>query len=76
MLCVTDLIGQMMVTCHLLPHFAKLTAHRCAGGLKEKWDLRSGSQRHRHFVGFFNVPAQAPIRGQPFYTVIPRNRPI
>ena len=29
--------------------------HRCAGGLK-KFDLRSGSQRHRHFVGFFNVP--------------------
>ena len=26
-----------------------VTAHRCAGGLK-KLDLRSGSQRHRHFV--------------------------
>ena len=33
-----------------------VTAHRCAGGLKKKLDLRSGSQRHRHFVGFFNVP--------------------
>ena len=32
-----------------------VTAHRCAGGLKKKLDLRSGSQRHRHFVGFFNV---------------------
>ena len=31
-----------------------VTAHRCTGGLK-KLDLRSGSQRHRHFVGFFNV---------------------
>ena len=31
-----------------------VTAHRCAGGLKKKLDLRSGSQRHRHFVGFFN----------------------
>ena len=31
--------------------------HRCAGGLKKlKLYLRSGSQRHRHFVGFFNVP--------------------
>ena len=30
-----------------------VTAHRCAGGLKKKFDLRSGSQRHRHFVGFF-----------------------
>ena len=38
--------------------------HRCAGRLK-KFDLRSGSQRHRHFVGFFNVPVQAPTRDQP-----------
>ena len=29
--------------------------HRCAGGLKKKY-IRSGSQRHRHFAGFFNVP--------------------
>ena len=29
--------------------------HRCAGGLKKKLYLRSGSQRHRHFAGFFNV---------------------
>ena len=48
-----------------------VTAHRCAGGLKKKYDLRSGSQRHRHFVGFFNVPVLAPTRDQPFYTVIP-----
>ena len=46
-----------------------VTAHRCAGGLKKKLDLRSGSQRHRHFVGFFNVPFQEPTRGHPFYTV-------
>ena len=52
-----------------------VTAHGCAGGLN-KFDLRSGSQRHKHFVRFFNVPVQAPTRGQPFYTVIPRNRPI
>ena len=45
-----------------------VTAHRCAGGLK-KLDLRSGSQRHRHFVGFFNVPVLAPTREHPFYTV-------
>ena len=37
-----------------------VTAHRCAGGLKRKLDLRSGSQRHRHSVGFFNVPVLAP----------------
>ena len=29
--------------------------HICAGGLKELY-LRSGSQHHRHFAGFFNVP--------------------
>ena len=32
-----------------------MTASRCAGGLTKKLDLRSGSQRHTHFVGFFNV---------------------
>ena len=42
------------------------TAHRFEGGLKKKFDLRSGSQRHRHFVGFFNVSVQAPTRDQPF----------
>ena len=53
-----------------------VTAHRCAGGLKKKWlDLRLGFQRHRHFVGFFNVPVQAPTRDQPFYTVIQTHRP-
>ena len=53
-----------------------VTAHRCAGGMKKKFDLRSGSQRHRHFVGFFNVPVLAPTRDHPFYTVIPTHRPI
>ena len=53
-----------------------VTPHRCAGGLKKKLDLRSGSQRHRHFVGFFNVPVLAPTREHPFYTVIPTHRPI
>ena len=43
-----------------------VTAHRCTGGLK-KLNLRLGSQRHRHFVGFFNVPVQAPTRDPPFY---------
>ena len=32
-----------------------VTSHICAGGLKKLY-LRSASQRHRHFVGFFNVP--------------------
>ena len=42
-----------------------VTAHRCASGLK-KLDLRSGSQCHRHFAGFFNVPVQAPTRDHLF----------
>ena len=33
-----------------------------------KLSLRSGSQRHRHFVGSFNVPVQAPTRDHPFYS--------
>ena len=61
------------VTCNVIS-VIYLTAHRCAGGLK-KLNLRSGSQRHIHFVGFLNVPIQAPTRGHPFYTGIPRNRP-
>ena len=52
-----------------------VTAHRSAGGLKKKLDLRSGSQRHRH-IGFFNVPVLAPTRDHPFYTVIPTHRPM
>ena len=28
------------------------------------------------YVGFFNVPVQAPTQDQPFYVVIKRNRPI
>ena len=35
-----------------------------------------GLPRHRHFVGFFNVPVLAPTRDQPFYTVIPTHRHI
>ena len=46
--------------------FYLTTAHRCTGGLK-KIDLRSGSQRHRHSVGFFNMPVQALTRGHPFH---------
>ena len=31
--------------------YVYVTAHGCAGGLKKKLDLRSGSQRHRHSGG-------------------------
>ena len=47
------------VTCNAIS-VIYMTAHRCAGEMKKKFDLRSGSQRHRHFVGFFNVPVKAP----------------
>ena len=53
-----------------------VTAHRCEGGMKRKFDPRSSSQRHSHFVGFFNVPDQTPTRSHLFCTVIPRNRHI
>ena len=33
---------------------------------RRKLDLRSDSQRHRHFVRFFNVTVQARTRGHPF----------
>ena len=52
-----------------------MTAHRCAGGLKKELYLRSGSQRHRHFVGFFNVPVQAPTLGQPFIYIFSEKPP-
>ena len=35
-----------------------------------------GLPRHRHFVGFFNVPVLAPTRDHPFYTVIRTHHPI
>ena len=30
--------------------------------IEEEVEPQSGSQRHRHFVGFFNVPVHAPTR--------------
>ena len=55
------------LTSHATIFQSYVTAYtcRCAGGLKKKFDLWSGSQRYRHFVGFFNVSVQAPTRGQP-----------
>ena len=43
-----------------------VAAQRCAGWLKKKLDVRSGSQLNRHFVGFFNVPVQVQTRGNSF----------
>ena len=40
------------VTCNVISYMWR---HRCAGRLKKKLYLRSGTQRHRHFAGFFNV---------------------
>ena len=54
-----------------------MTAQRCAEGLKKKLDLRSGSQRHRHFIGFFNVPAPSTDAGPTLiFMVIPRQMPL
>ena len=41
-----------------------VTAHRCAGGLKKKLDLRSGSQRHRHFAGFFKMTVNCSVHAR------------
>ena len=54
-------IGCFYLTCNDVS-VIYVTAPKCAGGLKKKLDLRSGSQRHSHFVGFFHVPVQAPTR--------------
>ena len=42
---------------------------RCVGGLKKKVGPTVGLPRHRHFVGFFNVPGQVPTRSA-LFTVI------
>ena len=39
-----------------------VTADRCVGGLKNKLYLRSGSQRHRHFVGFLYMNIRLFVR--------------
>ena len=50
------MICLVLLTSQLTIFHSYVTAHRCAGGMKKKLDIRSGSQHHRHFVGFFNVP--------------------
>ena len=35
--------------------------------IEEEVEPTVGLQRHRHFVGFFNVPVQTPTRDPPFY---------
>ena len=52
-------IGWLVYWCftsHATMFQSNMWRHRCAGGLKTKLYLRSGSQRHRHFAGFFNMP--------------------
>ena len=44
------------LTSHATIFQSYMWCHGFAGGLKKNLYLRSGSQRHRHFVGFFNVP--------------------
>ena len=55
--CTHDGLFVFYVTCNdISVTFIYMWRHRCAGGLKMLYMyLRSGSQRHRHFVGFFNV---------------------
>ena len=39
---------------------------------RRKFDIRSGSQRRRHFVWFINVPVQARTRGHPLFIILTR----
>ena len=41
----------------------------------KKFDLRSGSKRYRHFVGFFSVSFQAPTKGLPFLRLFQQTTP-
>ena len=72
------LIESIGVLRHMQRYFnyiVYVTAHRCAGGMK-KFDLRSGSQRHRQFVGFLNVSVQARIdTGPPFIRLFQETAP-
>ena len=45
------------------------------GWTKEGVGHTVGLPSHKHFVGFFNVPVQAPTRSN-LFTVFPRNRSI
>ena len=74
--CVGEWNLFLNVTCNNIS-IIYVTAQICEGGLKEKFDLRSGSQRRRHFVGFLNVPVQAQTKHWAnILTFIPRNCPI
>ena len=42
---------------------------------EEEVDIRLGSQRHRHFVGFFDVPVQAPTWGHLFLRLFRETAP-
>ena len=54
----------------VLHHLKRYFSYICDGtDVQADWRrscTQSGAQRHRHFVGFFDVPVQAPTRGQPF----------
>ena len=60
-------------------HNSRYFSHICDGTymcrrIEEEVEPTVGLPRHRHFVGFFNVPV--PTRDHPFYTAIPTHRPI
>ena len=52
----TSWVNWRFTSAHIQRYFSHLFDGRCTDGLKKKLYLRSGSQRHRHFAGFFNVP--------------------
>ena len=46
----------LVFTSHATIFQSYMWRHRCGGVLKKKLYLRSSSQRHRHFAGFFDMP--------------------
>ena len=61
---------QFWVSVHFWPNKVTINdisvIHAC-DRFTEEAGPTAGFPRHRHFLGFFNVPVQAPTRGHPFY---------
>ena len=55
-------IGSLTSHSTIFQLYLFVTAHRCAGGLQKKADIRPDSQRHRHFAGFLPGRNEVPPR--------------
>ena len=70
--------GELVVYCHNQLYFS----HTCDGIQTRRrtedfsWTYGRAPNAIDIFVGFFKMHIQATTRGQPYYTVFPRNRPV